>query len=357
MTANANSELLQQLCERIRRARDTGTPLRVRGGDTKRFYGRDIDGDELDLRGLDGVVSYDPTELVCTVAAGTTLTSLSRLLAENDQMLAFEPPVFGDGATIGGAVSAGLSGPRRPFSGSARDYVLGIDLINGDGQHLSFGGQVMKNVAGYDVSRLVVGALGTLGVITQVSLKVLPLARRELTLGFTMTVDRALETMSQWSSKPLPLSAAAHVDGRLVVRLSGSVTGVDAAAKQLGGDAISDGQEFWHQVRDLTHPIIAPQQQLWRLSVPAATPDIGLSNPQLIDWGGAQRWIVGTIDVDATRAYAKQYRGHLSFFRGEPRPDEVFQPLDPVLERVHRRLKASFDPKSILNPGRQYANL
>jgi glycolate oxidase FAD binding subunit len=345
--------LIETLQDRIREAAQRGSPLRLRGGGTKDFYGNAPRGEILDTRGYAGIVAYEPTELVVTAKCGTLLGELEAALAANQQMLPFEPPHFGAGATVGGCVAAGLSGPRRASAGALRDFVLGVKLVDGRGQALGFGGQVMKNVAGYDVSRLIAGSLGTLGLIAEVSLKVAPTPAHEITLRLEAPQARALELMNGWAGQPLPISATAWHDGELSVRLSGSQAGVRAAAAALGGEAIDGG--FWRGVREHTERFFAADEPLWRLSLPSVAPPVGLAGEELIEWNGALRWLKSAASASAVREAALRLKGHATLFRAGDKGAGCFAPLEPVLERLHRQLKAAFDPAGILNPGRMLA--
>lgn len=331
--------------------------LRIRGGGSKDWYGQALEGDILDTRGFSGIVDYEPTELVITARCGTPLAEIEAALAERNQMLAFEPPHFGDSATFGGAIASGLSGPRRASSGAVRDFVLGAVLMDGRGQTLTFGGQVMKNVAGYDVSRLLAGSLGTLGLMLQVSVKVLPRPLRESTLRFEMSEIDALDWMNGLGGKPLPVSASCWHDGLLTLRLSGAEAAVDAAEKYLGGLVVADGAAFWHDLREQRHAFFGDAQSLWRLSVPSAASAIILRGEHLIEWGGAQRWLKAGSDESTAhniRRAVKAAGGHATLFRGGDKAVGVFQPLAPAVAKIHERLKAAFDPSQIFNPGRMY---
>jgi len=427
--------MLEQIIERIRAAHADGTPLVIQGGGSKGFYGNAVEGEILDTRPLSGVVEYQPKELVLTARAGTPLADIEALLAEQNQMLAFEPPHFGerplieplairlspqagkslvipnplpqagegasDGlrapkpihATLGGCIASGLSGPRRPYAGAARDFVLGVRIVDGTGQALRFGGQVIKNVAGYDVSRLMVGALGTLGLITEVSLKVLPKPAAETTLQFELDEAAAILKMNQWAGQPLPLSASSWHAGLLSVRLSGAASAVQAAQTRLGGEVSKDAAAFWQRLRDQATPFF-DKRPLWRLAVKPTTPPLSLGDAQWIEWGGAVRWIAADLSAATLREVAKAAGGHATLFRGEAPPPQpspsiglgpalspspaggrgrgegngegaivapkpinastVFAPLSPALATLHRNLKQRFDPKGILNRGRLY---
>ena len=351
---------LQSLVERVLSAAADGTPLRLRGGGTKDFYGNLPRGEVLSTRALAGVVAYEPSELVVTVRSGTPLAELEALIAERGQMLAFEPPHFGEGATVGGCVAAGLAGPRRASAGTnyggVRDSVLGARLLDGRGQVLSFGGTVMKNVAGYDVARVLAGSLGILGILVEVSLKVLPRPAVETTLRFELTEAAALTRLNEWGGKPLPISASAWSAGRLLLRLSGAPAALQAARDSLGGEEV-DGAPIWLEIREQRHPFFGPDAPLWRISLPSTAAPLGLGDEQLIEWGGALRWLRSNLPTAQVRARAAALGGHATLFRGGDRSQGVFTPLPPALAVIHRRLKSEFDPAGIFNPGRMYAEL
>ncbi len=344
----------RRLAEAISTAAADKAPLRLRGGGTKDFYGARLDGKVLDTRGYHGVVNYEPSELVVTVRSGTPLVELEKTLAERGQMLAFEPPHFGQGATVGGCVATGLSGPRRASAGSVRDYILGVRLMDGRGQDLHFGGEVMKNVAGYDLSRLATGSLGTLGLLLEVSFKVLPIPKSEATLRFEMDERGAIEKMNEWAGKPLPVSATCFHDGRLTVRLSGAEAGVRAAREKLGGESVGDAPAFWAAVREQTFEAFRGAEPLWRLSLRSATPPLGLPGRQVIEWNGGLRWIASRAPAQQMREAAAKAGGHATLFRSHDKAASVFHPLPKALFDIHLRLKKTFDPAGILNPGRMY---
>lgn len=356
-------QALSQLCEQVRAASAARTPLCIRAGGTKDFYGNASEGTLLDPRSVAGVVEYEPTELVVTARGGTLLAELEQLLVENGQMLAFEPPHFGAGATVGGCIAAGLAGPRRmsfgPTYGGVRDFVLGAKLVNGSGELLTFGGTVMKNVAGYDVSRVLAGSMGTLGVITEVSIKVLPRPISHHTLGFGMTESEAIDKLNEWSGRPLPLSASVWHEGVLYLRLAGASAAVMAARHQLGGDNMETprADAFWASIREQTHAFFGETLPLWRVSVPSTAAPLSIRCPQLIEWSGALRWLQTEQSAQQVRECAKQAGGHATLFRGGDRSAGVFTPLAPTLATIHRRLKAQFDPAGIFNRGRLYPDL
>ncbi|MCX7893227.1 MAG: glycolate oxidase subunit GlcE [Burkholderiales bacterium] len=352
------SDELQRLADSIRAAAAARSPLRIRGGGTKDFYGQALAGDLLDTRGYAGIVDYDPTELYATVRAGTPLAALEAALGERGQMLAFEPPRFAPGGTVGGAVASGLAGPRRQAAGGVRDFVLGVRMLDGRGDDLFFGGQVMKNVAGYDVSRLMAGAMGTLGLILEVTLKVLPRPAAEATLRLEMPEDRALETLNRWGGKPLPVSASAWSGGELTVRLSGAAAAVRAARGKLGGEAMDAdaAARFWEGIRDHRDPFFAGDEPPWRISVPSTAAALPLPGDQMIEWGGALRWLRTQADARLVRDAASKAGGHATLFRGGDKSVGVFHPLAAAVARLHRNLKAELDPAGILNRGRMYAD-
>ncbi|HLX23600.1 MAG TPA: glycolate oxidase subunit GlcE [Usitatibacter sp.] len=343
---------IASLCERIKDHAARKAPLRIRGGGTKDFYGAAREGETLDVSPYSGIVAYEPKELVVTVRAGTPLSELEAELASQRQMLAFEPPHFGAGATIGGTVACAFSGPRRPYAGSLRDFVLGTRIVNGKGEDLSFGGRVIKNVAGYDVSRLMAGALGTLGVITEISFKVLPRPASEATLVFDLEEEPATRQVNLWAGQPLPLSATAWQDGQLRVRLSGAPTAIAAAKAKMGGQEI-DAADYWNALREQRLPFFAQPGVLWRLSLPQTAPRVETPKAQLVEWGGGLRWTPGPVNTLDLRSSVERLGGHATIFRGGDGAD-VFHPLRPALAKIHKRLKVAFDPAGILNPGRMY---
>ncbi|HEX2539646.1 MAG TPA: glycolate oxidase subunit GlcE [Caldimonas sp.] len=363
------NEAVEALAERIRRAGAAGQKLVVRGGGTKDFYGEALPRtyETLDTRALGGWAEHEPTELVVTAPGGMTLADLETQLAAKGQCLAFEPPRFGAASTVGGMVAAGLAGPSRAVAGSVRDHVLGVVILDGSGELLRFGGRVIKNVAGYDVSRLVAGSLGILGVIVEVSLKVLPKAEAQATLRFDLKPKDALERLHGWGAQPLPIDASAWWNGNLVIRLRGSEASVGQAAASLGGEPIGPAAAgpFWDSLRDQTDPFFAAADDaiehqdatLWRLSLPQTAPVLGLAGDELIEWHGAQRWLVTSLPAAAVREAAAAAGGHATVFRSRDKSPGVFAPLTAPIAKIHERLKQAFDPKGVLNPGRLYPGL
>jgi glycolate oxidase FAD binding subunit len=365
----ATDTALHEVAERIRAAAADATPLCIRGGGTKDFYGEPPQGELLDTCALAGMTSYEPSELVVTVRAGTPLDELEAALAEKGQCLPFEPPRFAPHGSVGGMVAAGLSGPARASVGAVRDYVLGATLVNGRGEVLTFGGQVMKNVAGYDVSRVLAGSLGTLGVIAEVSLKVLPVPPAEATLEFACSQADALRLLNEWGGRPLPLNAscwAGHAGaGVLSLRLRGAVAAVEAACAHLGGERIDGARAAagWQALRDQQLPWFATAgsaDALWRLSVPQTAPVLAFDGAApLIEWHGGQRWYKAPVGQAArVRELARAAGGHATLFRtpdgaatGVPRFDAMSAPI----ERIQRALMREFDPHGLFNRGRLLA--
>ena len=342
---------------RIKQARASNTPLAIHGGNTKAFYGGAIAGDPLDVRPYAGIIEYEPKELVLTVRAGTTLAEIETAMDNASQMLPFEPPHYADGSTIGGTVATGLSGPRRPYTGAVRDFVLGARIIDGKGDDLRFGGRVIKNVAGYDVSRLMSGAMGTLGVLLDLSFKVLPKPVQDITLRYEFDEATAIRQFNEWAGKPLPISATSWHEGVAMLRLSGAGAGVKAAREKLGGDIVADdtATTFWRALRDQRDQcgaFFSSTEPLWRLSVPPTSPPLQLGMPQWIEWGGGLRWHRGPADVSLLRTKVAAAGGHVTLFRYGDKSVGVFNPLQPALGKIHRDLKAAFDPANILNRGR-----
>ena len=377
---------LDAITDRIAYARTLAQPerrlLRVRGGGTKDFFGAGLQGDILDTSTLSGISSYEPTELVVTVQAGTPLAELEAALMEKKQCLPFEPPHFGSAkATVGGMVAAAWSGPARASAGAVKDYVLGARFINGKGEHLTFGGQVMKNVAGYDLSRLLAGSWGTLGVITEVSLKVLAFAPCEATMACSLPQHAALALLHRWGGQPLPLNASCWVndplDGgdKLFVRLRGAVAAVQAALPRMRHDVLAQGGSAdvmdntqasadWAAARDQRLPFFSvqpgPDRCLWRLSVAQTTPVLDVPYDQFVEWHGGQRWVwAPTAAAAPLHALAHSARGHATLVRRPagaladvPAGAPVFATLDAAQSRIQSALQQQFDPDGVFNTRR-----
>jgi glycolate oxidase FAD binding subunit len=341
---------------RIKEAAARKTPLQLRGSGTKEGMGEIVQGEVFDTRAYAGVVAYEPSELVITVRCGTPLAEVEKTMHEAGQMLAFEAPYAKFGATIGGAFASGLSGPRRPYAGAVRDFVLGAEIIDGKGDYLRFGGQVMKNVAGFDVSRLQCGAWGTLGLVTQVSFKCLPLPKAQTTLRMEIPAAQFLSNCAKWASLPLPISAAAWSDGVARVRLSGAQAAVKSATEKLGGERADDDQ-WWADLRDQRLPFFTQPSAdaLWRLSVKATAP-LEAQPAQLIDWSGAQRYVrAPAAQSQAVRACAEANGGHATLISKDVPGVQCFHPMQPALLAMHQRMKTTFDPYGIFNVGRLFA--
>lgn len=364
-TSTTSGDDLATLVERLKQAHREGGAVRIEGGGTRHFTGRQVEGEVLSTRKHRGITSYDPVELIVSVRAGTPLQELEATLAEHGQMLPFEPPRIGAESTVGGMVASGLSGPRRPWAGAVRDFVLGMRVLDHQGREQRFGGEVMKNVAGYDLSRLMVGAQGTLGLITEVSLKVLPVPSSSRSLRLEIDRDQAMQQLARWGRQPLPLSAASWHDGALSLRLEGGPGSVAATADMIGGDDLDDG--YWQQLRDWQLPLFRDdqfrsqqltdhQQPLWRLSLPANTPALALAELEdaesIDDWAGCQRWLRSDIDATTLRDACALAGGHATCFT--PQAADPYTPLPPVLARYHRQLKRQLDPNGVFNPGRLY---
>ncbi len=396
------ADICDQIIESIEAARRNREPLSIVAGASKRFLGRTSNGSPLEVAAHEGIVSYEPGELVLAARAGTRLTEIEATLAEHGQALQFEPPSFDGAATIGGTLACNMSGPARPWSGSVRDAVLGIELVTGRAERLRFGGRVMKNVAGFDVSRLQAGALGAFGVITEVSLKVLPRPRHTVTLVRDFDAADAIVHMNELAGTSKPLSGACWHDGSLYVRFSGAESAIEAAARQWGGERLdpaatprpseahdpaatprhgerrdpaarpqrgetldptatpqrgeppNDAASFWRDLAEHRLKYFRTGAPLWRFSVQASAPLARIDGEWLIDWGGAQRWIHGDFDKNELERLAESAGGHVSLYRGGNRESEVHHMLPETLKSLHLRLKDAFDPDRILNPGRLY---
>ncbi|NOT17727.1 MAG: glycolate oxidase subunit GlcE [Sulfuriferula sp.] len=351
-------DLTADLQQQVAQAYRTKTPLNICAGNTKAFYGRQATGQKLDVSGHSGILSYEPSELVLTARAGTPLTHIEAALSAHGQMLAFEPPHWGNAATIGGTLACNLSGPRRVYTGSARDFLLGCHVLNGQADLLHFGGEVMKNVAGYDAARLMAGAMGTLGVLLDVSLKVLPMPLHKLTLVQTgICAADALVKMNELAGKALPLSASAWVNGDLYLRFSGAASTIAAVKQNLAGDALAEDEAFWLAIRELQHGFFEGELPLWRIALPQVAVQPEVAGDWLIEWGGAQRWLRSDAPAELIRAQVAALGGHAAILHGGDRTGEIFQPLSAGVALLHQRLKLAFDPARILNPRRMYENL
>lgn len=351
-----------RLVDQVRSAASACRALKIEAGGTKAFYGNPTLGERLDPRECAGIVAYEPSELVVTARAGTRLAELESALAAQGQMLAFEPPHFGDDATVGGCIAAGLAGPRRAAtgvaSGGVRDSLLGVTMLDGRGAILAFGGTVMKNVAGYDVSRLMAGSLGTLGVVLEASLRLVARPAAEATLSLELDERAALDRCTAWLGQPLPVSATAWAGGRLHVRLSGATSAVAAARSAFGGDTLAAdaAASFWSAIREQTAPYFDREGPLWRVSLPANARPLELQGPQLLEWGGALRWLYARDGAAAVRGRAAALGGHATLFRGERIGIPAFTRRPAAVAQLEARLRAQFDPAGIFNRGRMHAD-
>jgi glycolate oxidase FAD binding subunit len=335
-----------------------GVAVRIVGGNSKAFYGNPVDALDIEVGGHSGIVDYDPAELVITLRAGCKLKDVEALLAESNQMLGFEPPHFGDDATIGGMVASGLTGPRRAYSGAIRDFILGVKLLNGRGEVVNFGGRVIKNVAGFDVSRLMVGSLGTLGILLEVSIRVIPQFETEVTLGFDHDEAQShIDWVNKLGGLPYPISASYWYQGQSKIRLSGSLLGVDSARQQLGGNRSESDDEVWDMLKEQTHPFFASAKSVTRVSVPSTERDFLVDDSQLIEWAGAQRWISHAHELNSLQKQLQKHRGTACAYRGHDPGLESFQRPTDAIMALHRNIKSSFDPAGIFNPGRLYQGL
>ena len=338
----------------IKAAAAKGAKLAVRGSGSKMFCSPAAAGDVIDTREHAGIVEYEPNELVIVVRCGTRIADVEKTMQDAGQMLAFEPPHFGDAATIGGMVASGLSGPRRPYAGASRDFVLGCKMLDGKGDHLSFGGKVMKNVAGFDVSRLLTGSQGTLGVITEAAFKCLPLPKAQQTRVFELDANTAIERMNRWYAGANPITASTWVGGKLCVRLAGAEPAVKAATLNLGGELLANDADWWRDWREQKHAFFSGELPLIRVACKSTAPWGDLANDaqmQAIDWGGAQRWLrCPSIALPAIREWARAEGGHASVFRGAAFASERTEMLSPALVDIHAKIKASFDPYHVFPP-------
>ncbi|OZG71929.1 glycolate oxidase subunit GlcE [Hahella sp. CCB-MM4] len=350
-----NKDISSELVDQVSAAKSTLQPLNIVGGGSKEFLGRVSEGQPLHMREHCGIVDYSPSELVMTARAGTPLVDLIDLLDQHHQMLAFEPPLYNGQATLGGTLATNSSGPSRPWRGAVRDSVLGIRLINGEGQHLRFGGVVMKNVAGYDLSRFQAGAMGSLGVITEVSFKVLPKPATEKTLTFELSQADAIQKLTQWQKQPKPISAAVWVDGVLSIRLSGAQRAVDGTSRQWGGELMDEKEAtlFWESIREQTHRFFHDSRPLWRFSVKSSLAATG--DDAMVDWGGAIRWVRREASLPNMVQQAIPMEGQVSLYRNGDREAEVFAPLPTPMKQLHQQIKRAMDPYGIFNPGRLYS--
>ncbi len=339
----------------IENAIETKTAVHITAGNSKSFYGNSCDAKPLDVSQHRGIIDYEPSELFITARCGTPLKEIESVLREQQQMLQFEPPHFGENSTIGGTVACGLSGPRRPYNGSVRDSVLGAHIVNGLGDYLRFGGQVMKNVAGYDVARLMSGALGTLGIIMQVSLKVIPMPAAEKTLCFECSRTEALQKMNRWTQMDVPITATYFEQNMLYVRVAGIESTLHSLKQTLGGEELVDDNDIWTEVREQQRAFFNDPAPLWRISIPEDTNHAALFDNCVIEWNGGLRWVKSNTSDNEIFSVAGAAGGHATLFRAEHKKTNCFQPLPPSLAKLHTDIKRAFDPHNFLNPGKMYS--
>jgi glycolate oxidase FAD binding subunit len=347
-------DLTAEIADRIRAAAADGGSILLRGGGTKlRRFGRHCDATPLDLAEHRGIIDYRPAEMVMTARAGTPIDTLRAAASAARQMLPFDAPSFGGRATLGGTLACNAAGSDRPWRGSVRDAVLGIRLVNGRGEVLRFGGDVIKNVAGYDVSRLQAGALGTLGCITEVSLRLLPLPDAVLALRRSCPREEAIDALRGVAIRPLPLTGAAWYADTLHLRLAGSESALAGLAENLSAYQ-EDDTGFWDALREWRLPELADETPLWILDVAPATALGPGSAEFLIDWGGARRFTRGADSARAAQALAARGGGHAQGLWGGDRDAAAVASPPPALLDLIRRTKAALDPQRIFNPGRLY---
>jgi glycolate dehydrogenase FAD-binding subunit len=351
---SSNNDISKLLQKKILDAYENKSPLKICGGNSKVFYGHNIKANILNIAEHRGIISYEPTELVITARAGTSLAEIETTLNQSQQMLAFEPPAYSNAATIGGTVACNLSGPRRAYAGAARDSVLGCNIINGKAEKLKFGGQVMKNVAGYDASRLMCGAFGTLGVLLDISLKVLPKPEAEITLSLQCDIHQAIKNIHQWVKQSLPVSASCYDGTQLFIRLSGNASAVKSAQHIIGGECIENTQTFWLSVKDQSHDFFKTDKPLWRLSLASNSSPLNIDGDTFYEWGGALRWLHTDESAEKIRTTLDAIDGHATLFKHNSINAALFHPLNSGMLRIHKQLKNAFDPENILNPGRMY---
>jgi glycolate oxidase FAD binding subunit len=371
---NAANPIIEAFREQILHASNNKTKLSIEGGGTKSWYGNSNTHTKLDTRAYSGILEYQPEELVITACAGTPLKVIEAALKEKNQMLAFEPPHFGEHATFGGAIAAGLAGPGRISVGNFRDFVLGTRIMDGRGQDLSFGGQVMKNVAGYDVSRLLPGSMGTLSLLLEASVKVLPRPAATATLRCQISQEKALRVLNEWAGQPLPLSASCWIgnsneEGQLSIRLAGAAAikaAVPLMSSLVNASEVDpqSAEVFWNALREHQLPLfenLAADQTLYRLALPAACGPLsipGASNEIILEWHGQQRWIKAQGDeatFNLIKQLASSHGGHATRFKQGSSVDTSFQRFtllseqahSQALELVQERLRSAFDPSGV----------
>ncbi|MDX2418518.1 MAG: glycolate oxidase subunit GlcE [Xanthomonadales bacterium] len=347
--------LAAEITAAVESAYNTRTPLNITGAGTKSFLGQQATNNRsLDVTEHTGIIEYDPAELVMVARAGTPLGEIERVLNENGQMLGFEPPFVDAGATLGGAVAAGLAGPRRAYAGAVRDFILGCNFINGKGESVTAGGKVMKNVAGFDLFRPMARSMGTLGVMLKIALRLLPLPEVEKTLLHEETDElAALRKMNHWPVETQAISAASWDGTHIRIRLSGSASGIEHARSLIGGDYIT-ATGYWQDLNNFRLDFFQQAGRLWRISLAPMSESFDPESRQLLDWGGAQRWLKSDKAAASIRARAIQLGGHADCFKQDPGV-ATFHPLEGNVLAVNQRLKTALDPAGILNPGRLHS--
>ena len=358
------SDISKQLVDQVQSAIADKQPVSIQGGNTKAHLGRASvkPSNLISIRKHSGIVEYSPAELIMTARAGTTLAEIDDELERNNQIFAAGPRRFEGKATIGGSLASNQSGNARPWLGSFRDHVLGIKLINGKGEHLKFGGQVLKNVAGYDVSRLQAGAMGTLGVITEVSFKVLPKPAKMVTLSKVLDIFEATTLMNQLSGTAKPITGSAWFNRKLYIRLEGAVQAVDACEKRWISDWGMKSMDkhaanrFWQHLREHELSFFKDlDKPLWRFSVNAASTPLLPLEEWLFNWSGSQRWLRGDFSLEELTQLAKEQHGEVQLYSGGDRSQDVATENNPVVKTLISNVKRSLDPDSIFNPGRLYS--
>jgi glycolate oxidase FAD binding subunit len=359
MSKITDSDVTEHLQQQVKEAISSREPLYIHGGNSKLFYGNEVDAKPLNISLHTGVISYEPTELCITVRAGTRLSEINALLSKNQQILPFEPPMYTENTTIGGAIATGISGPRRAYTGSVRDAILGVQIINGYGEVFNFGGQVMKNVAGYDLSRLMVRSQGTLGVILSVSLRLLPKPKQDISLSFETSATDAIKYFQELRIQQLPITATAWHDNQAYIRLSASEKIINSCQAKLDLEQLEESESLWQDIRDHKHAFFKNlDKPLWRLSLPPAVGNLSnIDDQQLIEWGGAQRWLSSNAPANIIQGLLSKQSGHATLFRSNVPNTQIFTALEPVLFSLHKRLKNKMDPHKIFNPNRIYQDL
>ena len=348
------SDHSQTLQQQVKDNIERGQAMQITAGGSKEFYAQSIEGEAISVIEHDGIINYEPTELFVTARCGTRLQEIEETLAQQNQMLAFEPPSFNEQATLGGCIAAGLSGPRRPFAGAVRDVTLGTKVLNGQGEILHFGGEVMKNVAGYDISRLMAGSMGTLGIILETSLKVLPKPEIEVTTSFELTERASISRINKLCAQPFPISASCFDGKQLFIRLSGTEAGIKSALNNLGGEQLDDADSFWNDLKNQRHSFFNTNKRIWRLSLKPSTPPLEILGEQLIEWRGAQRWLASDQNPEIIRELIEQHGGHATIFKNQQDDDLVFHPITGKLHELHLNVKLAMDPHCLFNLNRMY---